>query len=326
MAISSRRSSGRLRALPAATEPLAHPRLAARGIRMLRGKHEVLKGIDLEVGPGECLGIAGPNAAGKSTLLGVLAGWLHPTEGEVELDGHHVHGRVPPEIGYAAQEVSLYPHLTGRANLELFAKLYDLSASERAERIARLSERLELDQWLDHEMAHVSGGVARRFHLAIALVNDPKVVLLDEPTAGLDPGSRRQLLDAIVELLAEGKTVVITSQVLGDLEFVSHRLMLLVNGERRLYERIDELADRIGGGVLTVEIAQHDLGAVELGAVPGVLEWHLDGSVLTARVSDPGIAIAGVVEWLEARGLHAVRVEVEPPSLESFLRDVVPSW
>jgi len=94
-----------------------------------------VRGVNLALEPGRCLGIAGPNGAGKSTLLGALAGWIHPSSGEVLLHGQAVHGRVPAEVGFAAQEVSLYPHLSGRHNLELFGQLYDLSRAELVRRI-----------------------------------------------------------------------------------------------------------------------------------------------------------------------------------------------
>src|SRR5579871_5883960 len=156
------------RAEPAPPQP---PRLEAHDLKFRRGHHLVLKDVSLEVEPGRCLGIAGHNAAGKSTLLGILAGWLHPSEGHVAIDGRHLHGGVPPEVGFAPQETSLYPHLTGRQNLELFGRLYDLDRATLDARIDDLVERFELQKFIDEEAVHYSGGVARRLHIALALVH-----------------------------------------------------------------------------------------------------------------------------------------------------------
>ncbi|HEX6348438.1 MAG TPA: ABC transporter ATP-binding protein, partial [Candidatus Dormibacteraeota bacterium] len=196
--------------------------------------------------PGRCLGIAGPNGAGKSSLLGALAGWLHPTSGEVLLHGHPVHGRVPAEVGFAAQEVSFYPHLSGRHNLELFGRLYDLAGDQLRNRVDALVERFELEDWIEREARTYSGGLARRLHLAIALINEPDLVLLDEPTTGLDPGSRSTLVRVITELLDAGNAVVMVSQVLADLEIVAHRLMVVVEGRAVLEDEMESVMARAG--------------------------------------------------------------------------------
>jgi ABC-type multidrug transport system ATPase subunit len=313
-------------AAPAAhSESLAREvRLTAHKIRFRRGHREILKGISLEVERGRCLGIAGPNAAGKSTLLGILAGWLHPTEGHVELDGRHLHGRVPPELGFAAQETSFYPHLTGRENLRLFGELYDLAPRPLERRIDELVERFELERWIDQEAVHYSGGVARRLHLCIALINRPAVLLLDEPTTGLDPGSRRNLLANVTELLADGVSVVMTSQLLGDLEVVAHRLMVVVEGRREIYEESDQLVAQMGAGTLYVELAQHRGATINLDGVPGVIAWKAEPNAVSARLADTVAALNAVLAELRSRGLHAARVEIQPPSLEQLLKELVP--
>ncbi|HEX6547671.1 MAG TPA: ABC transporter ATP-binding protein [Candidatus Dormibacteraeota bacterium] len=299
-------------------------RLVAHEIRFRRRHHEILKGISLELEPGRCLGIAGPNAAGKSTLLGTLAGWLHPSEGHVELNGRHLHGGVPPEVGFAAQEVSVYPHLTGRENLKLFGELYDLDRQPLERRIDELVDRFELEPWIDHEAVHYSGGVARRLHLCIALINSPQVLLLDEPTTGLDPSSRRNLLGNVVDLLQDGVSVVMTSQLLGDLEVVAHRLMVIVDGRRELYADTDELVAQLGAATLYVELAQHHGNGVDLDGVPGVISWKVEPNAVIARLADTVAPLHAVLERLARRGLHAARIEVQPPSLEQMLKELVP--
>ena len=310
---------------PAGEPGPAPARLSAHGVHFRRGHHHVLRGVSLEVEPGRCLGIAGHNAAGKSTLLGVLAGWLQPSQGHVEIDGRHLHGGVPPEVGFAPQETSLYPHLTGRQNLELFGRLYDLDRATLEERIDELVDRFDLHRFINQAAHHYSGGVARRLHLALALIHKPKVVLLDEPTNGLDPSSRRTALRTITELLADGTCVVMTSQLLGDLEVVSHRLMVLIDGRRHLYEDTSDLIRQMGAGTLYLELAQHVVeGSLDLRGVPGVTSFRIDRSAITARLSDAGVAVEAVLARLERAGLHATNVEIQPPSLEQLLKEIVP--
>ena len=310
---------------PAGNAGLAPVRLSAHGIHFRRGHHRVLEDVSLEVEPGRCLGIAGPNAAGKSTLLGVLAGWLHPSQGHVEIDGHHLHGGVPAEVGFAPQETSLYPHLTGRQNLELFGRLYDLDRVTLEARIDELVDRFDLARFINQHAVHYSGGVARRLHLALALIHRPKVVLLDEPTNGLDPSSRRTALRTITELMADGTSVVMTSQLLGDLEVVSHRLMILIDGRRHLYENTSDLIQQMGAGTLYLELAQHVVeGSLDLRGVPGISSFRIDRGAITARLADAGVAVGAVLARLERAGLHATNVEIQPPSLEQLLKEIVP--
>ena len=301
------------------------PRLVAHELDVHRGHHHVLKRVSLEVAAGECLGVAGPNAAGKSTLLAALSGWVHPTHGHVAIDGRRVHGGVPAEVGFAPQETSLYPHLTGRANLELFGRLYDLDTAALRERVSELVDQFELERFIDQEAHRYSGGVARRVHLALALIHRPRVLLLDEPTNGLDPGSRRTTLRIINDVAAAGTAVVMTSQLLGDLEVVSRRLMVVVDGSRHVYESTSDLISQMGAGTLYVELAQHAGDVGDLAQVAGVLSVRVEHNAITARLADTADAVPAVLERLRAAGVYATRVEVLPPSLEQLLRERVPT-
>ena len=302
------------------------PLLEARELHVHRGRRHVLRGLSLAVEPGRCLGIAGPNGAGKSTLLGALAGWIHPTSGEVLLHGHPVHGGVPAEVGFAAQEVSFYPHLSGRHNLELFGQLYDLSGPELVRRVDRLVESFELEDWIEREAHSYSGGVARRLHLAIALINQPDLVLLDEPTTGLDPGSRSTLVRVIAELLEEGNAVVMVSQVLADLEIVAHRLMVIVDGRPALEDDMESVMQRAGAGVVVIELAQHPKERIDLSAVPGVLGFELAEAVLTVRLDGSPTRLPLLLDHLRRRGLRVARLEFQPASLQTVISELVPGW
>ena len=286
----------------------------------------MVRGVNLALEPGRCLGIAGPNGAGKSTLLGALAGWIHPSSGEVLLHGHAVHGRVPAEVGFAAQEVSFYPHLSGRHNLELFGQLYDLSRAELVRRIDHLVESFELEDWIEREANSYSGGVARRLHLAIALINQPDLVLLDEPTTGLDPGSRSTLVRVISELLEAGNAVVVVSQVLADLEIVAHRLMVIVDGHPTLHDDMESVMARAGAGVVVIELARHPEEKIDLRGVPGVLGFDLNEGVLTVRLDGSPTRLPLLLDHLRRHGLRVARLEFQPASLQSVISELVPGW
>jgi len=225
--------------------------LEVEDLHAARRGHPVLKGLNFTVAAGECLGVTGPNGSGKSTLLDALAGWLAPTRGRVRVLGRRVHaGVVPLELGFATQEIVLYPRLTGRENLALFGYMYGLRGRRLGARVDEMVKRIDLERWAGRAASSYSGGVARRLHLAIAFIHRPAVLLLDEPTGGLDPGARQELLKEVSQLLAQGTAVVITSQNLADLELLAHRVLILVEGEQRMLEDTSELVRRLGSAVI----------------------------------------------------------------------------
>lgn len=288
----------------------------------------MLKGITCSVSSGRCLGVTGPNASGKSTLLAAVAGWLPATSGTVTVAGRPVRGGIVPlEVGLATQDATLYPRLNGRENLRLFGFMYGLRRSELEDRIDEMLARFELERWADRRAGTYSAGVSRRLHLALAFIHRPPLLLLDEPTLALDPTARQAVLTSVRELLDQGTAVVMTSQSLSDLELLAHQVLVLVEGEQRVLDETRELVARLGSGVVEIEVAE--TGSLlplepDLAGITGVLTWRFQEGILRAQVANPSSSLPAILSRLEKQGRLVSRVEVRPPSLEQLLRELVP--
>lgn len=205
-----------------------------------------VKGINFEIFPGEIFGFLGPNGSGKSTTLRMILGLLKPTAGILQVFG------VPPQdvnskakIGYLPEESCLYPFLTARETLMFYGSLFDLESSVLKERVNQLLEMTGLQYAARRRIGEFSKGMLRRIGLAQALINDPDLIILDEPTSGLDPVGCRQVKDLILTLAARGKTIMISSHLLADMESVCRRVAIMSNGNVIVQGNLDKLLENI---------------------------------------------------------------------------------
>lgn len=181
------------------------------------GKQEVLKDIDLTVGEGQIYGLIGPSGSGKTTLVKMIVGIDSPDAGKVTVMGKRVPDlKLLQDIGYMAQSDALYLELTGKENLVFFASLFGLKGAALQERIAYVANLVQLEDAVNRKVAAYSGGMKRRLSLAIALVHDPKLLILDEPTVGIDPELRQSIWQELLELMAQGKTIMLTTHVMDE--------------------------------------------------------------------------------------------------------------
>ncbi len=207
-----------------------------------RPKARAVDGVDFEVRKGEIFGLLGPNGSGKSTTIKLLLGLLNPTKGHIEVFGHSPrHVQTKARIGYLPEESYLYRYLNSRETLDFFGNLFHLDKADRDNRAEQLLEMVGLGKTQTRAVGEFSKGMQRRIGLAQALINDPDLVILDEPTAGLDPIGCREVKDLIVALARRGKTVILSSHLLSDVEDVCDRVVIYYGGKIQANGTLKEL-------------------------------------------------------------------------------------
>lgn len=207
-----------------------------------RQKVRALKALDLEIHQGEVFGLLGPNGSGKTTTIKLLLGLLFPTEGEALVLGQPATDVSKNErIGYLPEESYLYRFLNAEETLDFYGRLFDIPPDVRRERIDKLIKQVKLEAARKRQLREYSKGMTRRIGLAQALINEPDLILLDEPTSGLDPIGTREMKDWILELRDQGKTIVMCSHLLADVQDVCDRIAILHQGELKELGRVDDL-------------------------------------------------------------------------------------
>ena len=223
------------------------------------GTVTALNGLDLSVPEGCLFGLLGPNGAGKTTAIRIVATLLSPDRGEVVVDGLDAirHPRaVRGILGYVAQEVAIDKILTGRELLQLQGDLYHLKREERDRRIAELIDRLGMDAWIDRRCGTYSGGMRRRLDLAAGLLHRPKLLVLDEPTVGLDIESRAAIWELLDQLVSEGTSVLLSSHYLEEIEALASRMAIIDSGAVIAEGTPEELKNRLGGDRVTLRVRE----------------------------------------------------------------------
>lgn len=207
-----------------------------------RPKARAVNGLNLQIRKGEVFGLLGPNGSGKSTTIKMILGLLYPTRGELRVFGQDPQNvAIKSRIGYLPEETYLYKYLTAAETLDFYGALFGLDAQQRKERSGQLLEMVGLAHAVDRPVGEFSKGMARRIGLAQALVNDPDLVILDEPTSGLDPIGCREVKDVIRLLASRGKTVILCSHLLADVQDVCERVVVLYGGQIRAEGMLDDI-------------------------------------------------------------------------------------
>ena len=247
-----------------------------------RPKAHAVNNVSFEVRRGEVFGLLGPNGSGKSTTVKLLLGLLNPTRGHIEVFGHSTrHVATKRRIGYLPEESYLYRYLDSAETLDFFGSLFDLTSGERRQRTEQLLEMVGLDKVRRRTVGEFSKGMQRRIGLAQALINDPDLVILDEPTSGLDPIGCREVKDLIIELARRGKTVILSSHLLADVEDVCDRVVIYYGGKIQAIGTLKELLStpdrlRITTPVLSRETLEKVLSIIRADLNKGVQDVLVD--------------------------------------------------
>jgi len=280
------------------------------------GKVEAVRGLDLEIQAGECFGLLGPNGAGKTTTIEILEGLLPPTSGEVEILGRtwSVHTQELREmLGISLQETRLRDKLTVRETLELFASFY-----RRPRSPAEAMEEMALTEKADSWVGKLSGGQRQRLAVATALIANPKILFLDEPTTGLDPQSRRQLWDIIRQFQRRGGTVLLTTHYMDEAERLCGRIAIIDQGGLIASGTPAELIERLGGHH-KVEFDATGTGASAPEAwhsLPGVEAVHQEDGKVVLSVREPHETIPALLEALEKQDAELLHLTTRQATLE----------
>lgn len=222
--------------------------LEARSLRKSFGSHVVVDGIDFGIEPGEVFGLLGPNGAGKTTTMLMLTGLLEPDAGSVYIDGLPFSAKQPESrrwIGVAPQDVAVYPELSARENLKFFGRLYGLTGSLLNERIEEVLELVGLHQTEARESGLFSGGMKRRLNFAVAILHHPKVLILDEPTVGVDPQSRAHMLDLVQLLGRQGVAILYCSHYMDEVSALCSRVAIMDHGKLLACDLLPALLQRM---------------------------------------------------------------------------------
>jgi ABC-2 type transport system ATP-binding protein len=294
------------------------PAISATGLRRSFGDKLVLDGIDLQVPEGTIFALLGPNGAGKTTTVHILSTLLRADGGEVRVAGHDVARDPEPvraAIGVTGQFSAVDKLLTGEENLLLMADLRHLGRREGRRRAAELLARFDLADDGGKPASTYSGGMLRRLDLAMTLVGDPRIIFLDEPTAGLDPRSRRTMWELIRELVAGGVTIFLTTQYLEEADELADRIALLDHGRLVAEGTADQLKRRIPGGHISLRFAH--TGDLEAAAAM-IGEALRDHEALTLQVPSDGSvkSLRALLDRLDGAAIEVETLSIHTPDLD----------
>ncbi len=287
------------------------------------GTFQAVDHLSLTVQRGEVFGLLGPNGSGKTTTINMISGLSVPTSGEVRILGHDVRHnvrKIHQLLGAVPQETALYEELSAWTNMDFHADLFGIPRKEKKERIARMLKLVQLEDRKDSRVGTFSGGMKRRLALGRALLHDPQLIYLDEPTLGVDVQARRAIWDYIILQREQGKTVLITTNYLEEAQILCDRLAIIDHGKLIAVDTPEHLKQTYGGSVIELETAGHSSAPDQIRAIDGVEEVRQDGTHLTITTRGVSSIVPQVLSIIaQADELRDINVR-EPNLDEIFLR------
>ena len=298
------------------------PMLDCRGLRRSYGNLTAVDGVGFHISPGETYGLLGPNGAGKTTTISMIAGLLDRDDGEVTVDGQPMSPqavRAKAAIGYVPQELALYPDLSARENLMFFARLYGMSTADAKRRCAAVLEVTGLTDRAGDQTKKYSGGMKRRLNIGIGLLHRPKLLILDEPTVGVDPQSRNAILESVEGLSGEGMAVLYTTHYMEEAERLCDRVGIIDHGKLIAEGTRSELVSLVGEGDRVRLLATGNLAkaAAELDGHPWVRQASATDEVIDLVVDDSRSNLPAILTTAAAADVAVRSVDVTEPDLEA---------
>ncbi|EDW20809.1 ABC transporter ATP-binding protein [Bacillus pumilus] len=288
---------------------------------------QVLKGITFHLKKGESFGLLGPNGAGKSTLIGILTGLIHATSGTITIEGIDVKKetkKAQQMIGIVPQEIALYLHLTAKENLMFWGRMYGLKGKELKSRVQETLELIGLKDRANDQVKVFSGGMKRRVNIGCAILHQPKLLIMDEPTVGIDPQSRSHILETVKTLNGEGMTIIYTSHYMEEVEFLCERMAIMDHGSIIALGDQHELSELVGNQreiVLTIknEHGQNDIDRVRhfIQEADPMKEIVVQGNQIKIFDQHPQQLLSHLIQGMTALNIQIISAEIVEPNLEN---------
>jgi ABC-2 type transport system ATP-binding protein len=294
-----------------------------QGLVKSYGTLRAVDGVSFQVAKGELFGLLGPNGAGKTTTMSMLSGLLAPDEGRILFDGTDLAAeplKVKAQLGIVPQEPALYENLSARENLHFWGGLYGLSGGALTQAVDRVLDAVGLKERAKDPVKEYSGGMKRRINLALGLVHGPRAVLMDEPTVGIDPQARLNILDSVKRVAAAGTTVIYTTHYLDEVETLCDRIAIMDHGKILAEGTLDQLKSRVGGRDIVTVRGSFDVAEVRprLDTLPGVQITSAEAGKLVLSVEGSGRGAVDLLGRVLADGLAIDGISIQPPSLNTL--------
>jgi ABC-2 type transport system ATP-binding protein len=286
------------------------------------GEIQAVKGASFEVKQGEIFSLLGPNGAGKSTVISMLNCLLEPTEGEAWVMGHSIlknPQKVKASLGVVPQEIALYPDLSAKENLQFWGRMYGLRGSDLRERVDKILDIIGLEDRKNGKVDTFSGGMKRRVNIGVALLHKPDLIIMDEPTVGIDPQSRRHILDNVKLLNDQGMTVLYTTHYMEEAQELSDHIAIMDRGEVIAYGTHDELVDIVGElDRIDLKInATSDRVLESWKNTEGVHKVSTENGFLTLLAEDSNLTLPALFQSASDAGVRITSVDIQEPNLEA---------
>ncbi len=301
---------------------MSDPILIAENLRKVYGKFEAVRGISFTIARGEIFGLLGPNGAGKTQTISMCTGLIPPTEGRVTVAGLDLAkepNAVKAKIGLVPQDLALYPTLSARQNLEFFGRIYGIHGKQLKERVNAVLDMVGLADRQNDEVGNYSGGMKRRVNIAAALLHEPEILFMDEPTVGVDPQSRNAIFESVETFNRSGMTVVYTTHYMEEAQRLCHRIAIVDRGQVIALDTPTGLIRSLGGGVIRMGVAggQAEAVAAQVAQLPTVQAATPSDGLVKVEVLHAQEALMSILDLTNRQDIRITSLEILEPNLES---------